>query len=106
MDEDKMMEKLARGARMFQERAEKMKAELKNQRAEGEAGGGWVRAVVNGEHRVLRVEIADEAMADKAMLQDLVAAAVSEANRKVDEKMADQMRGDLAANLPDLASDD
>lgn len=100
MTDEEMMDKIARGAKAFQERADKMKEEIRKLRAEGESGGGWVRVLVNGERRVLRVEIADEAMRDKEMLQDLIASAVSDANRKVDAKLADMMRGVMASDIP------
>ena len=99
MDNEEMMGKIARGAKMFQEHADKMKDDIRALRAEGESGGGWVRVLVNGERRVLRVEIADEAMQDKEMLQDLVASAVSDANRKVDAKLADMMRSVIASDI-------
>ena len=98
--DSEVMEKIARGAKAFQEQADKMKEDIRGLRAEGESGGGWVRVLVNGERRVLRVEIADEAMQDKEMLQDLIASAVSEANRKVDAKLADMMRSVMAPDIP------
>ena len=99
MDE-KLMENLMRGARELQERVERAREEIREMRAEGESGGGWVRVVVGGDRRVLRVEIADEAMRDKEMLQDLIASAMCDANRKMEEKIAEKMRG---AALPGMS---
>ena len=97
-----MMENLMRGAREFQERMERAREEVKGLRAEGESGGGWVRVVVGGDRRVLRVEIADEAMGDKAMLQDLIASALSDANRKMEEKIAEKMRNAAPSGIPGM----
>jgi DNA-binding YbaB/EbfC family protein len=60
---------------------------------EGSAGGGMVKAVMNGHKEVLSVAIDKEAVDpnDVEMLQDLVVAAVNEASRKVDEAMQNQL---------------
>lgn len=58
-------------------------------RVEGSAGGGMVKATMNGSKELLAVAINKEAVDpnDVEMLQDLVVAAVNEAARKVDEEM-------------------
>ncbi|HEX3581473.1 MAG TPA: YbaB/EbfC family nucleoid-associated protein [Thermoanaerobaculia bacterium] len=58
-------------------------------RVEGSAGGGMVKATMNGSKELLAVAIDKEAVDpnDVEMLQDLVVAAVNEAARKVDEEM-------------------
>lgn len=60
---------------------------------EGSAGGGMVKATMNGHKELLAVAIDKEAVDpnDVEMLQDLVVAAVNEASRKVDESMQDQL---------------
>jgi DNA-binding YbaB/EbfC family protein len=62
-------------------------------RVEGSAGGGMVKATMNGNKEVLSVAIDKEAVDpnDVEMLQDLVVAAVNEAARKVDEEMQGQI---------------
>ena len=62
-------------------------------RVEGSAGGGMVKAVMNGHKELQSVAIEKEAVDpnDVDMLQDLVVAAVNEATRKVDEEMQNQM---------------
>ena len=92
MTDESMLAKLAQSAKEFQERVARVKEEVKALRAEGESGGGWVRVVVAGDHRIVRVEIADDAMQDKAMLQDLIASAVGDAHRKMEGKIADKMQ--------------
>lgn len=62
---------------------------------EGSAGGGMVKATMNGHKELLAVTIDKEAVdpndVDVDMLQDLVVAAVNEASRKVDEAMQNQL---------------
>jgi DNA-binding YbaB/EbfC family protein len=62
-------------------------------RVEGSAGGGMVKATMNGSKELLSVVIDKEAVDpnDVEMLQDLVVAAVNEAARKVEEDMQSQM---------------
>ena len=64
---------------------EEQKAAARKQRYEGAAGGGMVKAVLDGDGKVVRVDIAREAINpdDAEMLGDLVAAAVNDAVAKV-----------------------
>lgn len=91
--------KLLGGARQMQEKLESVQKELAQLEVTGAAGGGMVQVVVNGERKVVRVEISEEAMADRAMLQDLVAAAVSDAMHKVEQAIAEKMRDSLGGGL-------
>ncbi|MCL4524065.1 MAG: YbaB/EbfC family nucleoid-associated protein [Acidobacteria bacterium] len=77
--------------RQMQERLQEQVAELK---VEASAGGGMVTVKMNGQKQVTELRIEPEVFAgkDAEMLQDLIAAAVNEAGRRVDEALADQMR--------------
>jgi hypothetical protein len=81
---------LMKQVQQMQEQMQKRMAEL---RVEGSAGGGMVKATMNGNKEVLSVSIDKEAVDpnDVEMLQDLVVAAVNEAARKVDEEMQGQL---------------
>jgi DNA-binding YbaB/EbfC family protein len=70
-----------------------MQQQMSTLSVEGSAGGGMVKAVMNGHKEVLSVAIEKEAVDpnDVEMLQDLVVAAVNEASRKVDEAMQNQL---------------
>jgi DNA-binding YbaB/EbfC family protein len=82
MNPKKMMQQVQQMQAQMQQRM----AEL---RVEGTAGGGMVKATVNGSKELLSIAIDKEAVDpnDVEMLQDLVVAAVNEAARKVDEEM-------------------
>ena len=73
-------------AQKMQEELRKMQEELENSVFEATAGGGVVKAAVNGRHELTALTIDPEAVdpEDVEMLQDLVIAAVNEALRKVD----------------------
>ena len=63
-----------------------MQEELEVKQYEAAAGGGVVKAVVNGKHEVVSLTIDPEAVdpEDVEMLQDMVVAAVNEAMRKAE----------------------
>jgi DNA-binding YbaB/EbfC family protein len=84
------IKQLMKQAQQMQEQMQRKVAEIK---VEGSAGGGMVKAVMNGSKELLSIAIDKEAVdpTDVDMLQDLVLAAVNEAARKVDEEMQSQM---------------
>ena len=61
--------------------------------AEGEAGGGMVKAVVNGKKELLRIEVEPELFKpeEARLTQDLIVAAVNNALRKVEEEAREEM---------------
>ncbi|MDQ6801920.1 MAG: YbaB/EbfC family nucleoid-associated protein [Acidobacteriota bacterium] len=79
--------------KQVQQMQEQMQQRMAELRVEGSAGGGMVKATMNGNKEVLSVAIDKEAVDpnDVEMLQDLVVAAVNEAARKVDEEMQGQI---------------
>lgn len=83
---------LMKQAQEMQANMQKMQEDLANAEVTGESGAGLVRVVMNGRHDVKRVHIDDSLMSeDKEMLEDLLAAAVNDAVRKVENKSRDEM---------------
>lgn len=76
----------------IQDRVKKQMAET---RVEATAGGGMVTVVVNGAKQVQSIKIDPEVVSgdDVEMLQDMIVAAVNDANRKVDEELGKTMGG-------------
>ena len=76
-----------------QQMQEQMQRRMTELQVEGSAGGGMVKATMNGHKELLGVTIEKDAVDpnDVEMLQDLVVAAVNEASRKVDEAMQSQL---------------
>jgi len=94
---------LMKQAQKMQEDMQKAQQEIAEMRIEGESGGGLVKVIMNGQHELHRVEIDDSLVGDdKDMLEDLVAAAVNDAVRKVADVSKEKLGG-LAGgmNLPD-----
>ena len=92
------IQQMMKQAQQMQDRLQKQMAELK---VEGDAGGGMVTVVVNGAKQVQSLTIDPEVVSkdDVEMLQDLIVAAINDAQRKVDEEMAEKMGGMLPPGL-------
>jgi hypothetical protein len=83
---------LMKQAQQMQANMQRAQEELANIEVEGEAGGGLVKVVMNGRHDVRRVNIDDSLFSDdKDMLEDLLAAAVNDAVRKVEAANQEKM---------------
>ena len=86
-------------AQQMQANIEKAQAELAEAEVIGESGAGMVKVTMNGRHDVKRVDIDAELMKDdKEMVEDLVAAAVNDANRRV-EKMTQERMSELTSGM-------
>jgi DNA-binding YbaB/EbfC family protein len=92
------IQQMMKQAQEMQNRLQKQMAEL---RVEGNAGGGMVTVVINGAKQVQSVKIDPEVISkdDVEMLQDLIVAALNDAQRKADDEMAQKMGGMLPPGL-------
>jgi hypothetical protein len=94
---------LMKSAKDLQEQIAKMQQELTSRRYEGAAGGGMVRAVVDGKGTLVDIKIDPQALGDVELLEDLVKAAVGAAAAKSQEAMKSEfaaLTGGL--NVPGL----
>ena len=82
---------LMKQAQEMQEKMKEAQEAIANMEVEGEAGGGMVKVTMTGKHELVCVEIDPSIMDDKEMVEDLVAAAVNGAVRKVEEESAARM---------------
>jgi nucleoid-associated protein EbfC len=83
-----------------QQMQEKLQKQMETTVIEATAGGGMVSVKMNGQKQLLSVQIEPEVFSggDKDMLQDLIVAAINEANRKVDEALQGQL-GSMTGGL-------
>ena len=93
---------LMKQAQEMQAKMQSVQAEVEALKVVGESGAGLVKVTMNGRHDVTAVEIDPMVMTEeKAILEDLLAAAVNDAVRRVEtqnrEKMAEVTAG---MNLP------
>jgi DNA-binding YbaB/EbfC family protein len=86
------IQQMMKQAQQMQERLQKQMAEL---RVEATAGGGMVTVVMNGSKQIQKLTIDPEVVSkdDVEMLQDLILAAINDAQRKAEEALAQQMGG-------------
>ncbi len=84
---------LMKQAQQMQERMARAQEELASIEVEGQSGAGMVRVLMTCKHDVRRVSIDATVMDDKEMLEDLVAAAVNDAVRKVEAATQEKMSG-------------
>jgi nucleoid-associated protein EbfC len=96
------MGNLMKQAQEMQEKMQKVQEEIAQSEVTGEAGAGMIKVVMNGRHDVSKVEIDPSIMdEDKEMLEDLLAAAVNDAVRKVETSSRAKMEEATAGlNLP------
>ncbi|MDO9467215.1 MAG: YbaB/EbfC family nucleoid-associated protein [Thiobacillus sp.] len=84
----------------MQENMAKMQAKLAEIEVEGASGAGMVKVTMTCKHDVRRVAIDPSLMTDdREMLEDLVAAAMNDAVRKVDATVQEKMAG-VTAGMP------
>ena len=92
---------LMKQAQQMQDNMKKAQDQLALTEVEGQSGAGMVKVVMACSHDVKRVSIDPSVMDDKEMLEDLIAAAMNDANRRVEETTKEKMSGFTAGlNLP------
>ena len=92
---------LMKQAQQMQENMKKAQEQLATIEVEGQSGAGMVKVVMTCQHDIKRVSIDDSVMDDKEMLEDLGAAAGTDAAPKVQSTTQEKMSGFTAGlNLP------
>ena len=81
-------------AQALQANMQKAQAEVANLEVTGESGGGMVKVTMTGKHDVKRVQIEPAVIGeDREMLEDLIAAAINDAVKKVEQRSSEMMSG-------------
>ena len=81
--------------KQLQQTQERIQSEIAAMVVEATAGGGMVKVEMGGQKQLIRLTLDPEVVSrdDVEMLQDLILAAVNEANRKVDEAVQEKIGG-------------
>ena len=91
---------LMKQAQQMQENMKKAQEDLARIEVEGQSGAGLVKVVMTCRHDVKRVAIDKSLMGeDKDMLEDLLAAAINDAVRRVESTTLEKMAG-LTMGMP------
>ena len=85
------MQNLLKQAQKLQEQMQRDKEELEATTFYANAGGGMVEVEMNGKRELTSLKIKPEVIdpEDKEMLEDLIMAAINDANRQIEEKLAE-----------------
>jgi DNA-binding YbaB/EbfC family protein len=91
---------LMKQAQLMQDNMKKLQGELATTEVEGQSGSDMVKVVMTGRHEVKRVTIDPRLLTEeREMLEDLVAAAVNDAVRRIEAMTQEKMAG-VTAGLP------
>jgi nucleoid-associated protein EbfC len=90
---------ILKDAHKIQEQMGAFQEKLEGIKITGTSGGGMTEIDMNGKMEVLAVRIAQEAMEDREMLQDLITAALNNAMEKVREEINREMGGMIPGGL-------
>ena len=95
------LQQMMKQAQQVQERMQKEMEEL---RVDASAGGGVVTVQMKGNHELLALKVDPEAVkeGDVEMLQDMIMAAINEANRKVNEAIKGKIGGMLPPGMGNM----
>jgi DNA-binding YbaB/EbfC family protein len=86
-------------AEALQRNMQKAQEEIGRMEVTGESGGGMVKVTMTGKHEVKRVQIEPAVVGeDREMLEDLIAAAINDAVRRV-ETQSQQRMSELMSGL-------
>ena len=85
------MQNLLKQAQKMQKQIQRDREELENTTFYANAGGGMVEIEMNGKRELTSVKIKPEVVdpEDVEMLEDLIMASINDANRQIDEKLAE-----------------
>jgi DNA-binding YbaB/EbfC family protein len=99
------LQEMMKRAQEMQSKVGALQSELATRSFEASAGGGMVTATVSGALRVVSIEIEPSLVSgnDRAMIQDLTAAAVNAALAKAQEAVGQEMARMQSAMLADLS---
>ena len=87
-----------------QEQMKKTQEKMGSLKETAESGGGMVKATVNGNKKILKIEIDPDIISkeDKQLLEDLTVAAVNLALTKIEEKTKGMMQNSMMEGMPNI----
>jgi len=87
-----------------QAKIKEAQARLVHLTAEGESGAGLVKVLVNGERKVLKIQLDDALLnpQDKEMVTDLIVAATNKALEAIEQKIKIEMKAATEGMIPNI----
>lgn len=79
-------------------------SKLVHLKAEGESGAGMVKVIVNGNRKVVAIQVDDSLVnqSDKDMMADLIVAATNKAMEEIDIKIKEEMKAATDGMMPNI----
>ncbi|WP_370086247.1 YbaB/EbfC family nucleoid-associated protein [Ekhidna sp.] len=98
------MMKMMGKVKEMQSKMKEAQDQLKDIKAEGESGGGMVKATANGNKELIRLQIDDSLVngTDKDMMRDLIIAAVNKAVSEADIKAKEHIKKSTEGFMPNI----
>ena len=94
------MNKIMKQAKEMQDQMMKTQKELEAMEVEGTAGGGAVKAVLNGKKELISINIDSELLKDdKEILEDMIIVCINQAHEKIDQITQEKM-GSISGGMP------
>ena len=87
-----------------QAKIKEAQVKLVHLKAEGEAGAGMVKVVVNGNRKIVAIHMDDSLVniGDKEMLGDLIVAATNKALEEIEVKIKEEMKSATEGMMPNI----
>ena len=94
------MSQIMKQAKAMQEKMAEVQKKIEEMEIEGNAGGGAIKIIVNGKHEVKKIKIDPTLIVqeESEVLEDLIVAAINDANKKISENMNNQL-GSLSSGM-------
>ena len=94
------MKKLMKQAKEMQDQMMQTQKELEGMKVEGTAGGGAIKAILNGKKELMSIDIDSELLKDdKEILEDMIVVCINQAQNKIDKITQDKM-GSISGGMP------
>ena len=94
------MKKIMKQAKEMQNQMMETQKELENMEVEGTAGGGAVKAILNGKKELISIDIDSNLLKDdKEILEDMIIVCINQAQAKID-KITQEKMGSISGGMP------
>ena len=94
------MKKIMKQAKEMQNQMMQTQKELESMEVEGTAGGGAVKAILNGKKELISLDIASDLLKDdKEILEDMIIVCINQAQAKID-KITQEKMGSISGGMP------
>ena len=94
------MSQIMKQAKAMQEKMAEMQKKIEETEIEGSSGGGAIKVLMNGKHELKKININPSLINSQEVevLEDLIVAAINDANKKIAENMNNQL-GSVAGGM-------